>query len=454
MSSKFDFKSKRSTRQPGGGRGVLGRSGSAEGSAVRRIRKHSPDFKMVGYVSLLVVIGLIIIFAIGPQRANQMNSLAGADVYSNMYFVIRQSISVLIAAVAFWLTATFLNFDLLKRWYKQILIIGLSLSALLLLLGNVLGVESVAQCALGACRWFVIPGFGNFQPSEALKIAIIIYLAVFLSIKMKKGEVNDINTTIIPVMLVLGVASFFVIFAQKDLGTGVAIVSIIAAMLVMSGVSWRILGAIGGILLAGAVLMIVSAPHRIERVATFFQGDEASISDDGYHITHAKIAIGSGGLFGVGVGNSVQATGYVPEAINDSIIAILGETFGFVGLMVIIGFFMLLLLRLLKIMDHVLDDGHKLVVAGVFGWISAHVVINIAAMTGLMPLTGITLPFLSYGGSSMLFVAAALGMVFYISRFTTHNVSSVKTGGHHESSRSRGRVRRTRHASSSSRRRG
>ncbi len=314
-----------------------------------------------------------------------------------------------------------------------------------------LSVDSITQCALGACRWFVIPGFGTFQPAEALKIALLIFVASFLAIKMKKGEINDWQATVVPLLVVLGISLLFVVFAQKDLGTGIAMVSIVAAMLVMSGMNWRMLGMLAAGILVLGVLMIISAPHRMERVATFFQGDEASIDDDGYHIAHAKIAIGSGGLFGVGVGNSVQATGYVPEAINDSIIAILGETFGFFGLMVIIAIFFLLLMRLLRIMDHVLDDSHKLLIVGVFGWIGSHVVINIAAMTGLMPLTGITLPFLSYGGTSMMFIAAALGMVFYISKYTTHQVDSVKTGVKHEGFSSRRGVGRTRHTSSRSR---
>lgn len=143
---------------------------------------------------------------------------------------------------------------------------------------------------------------------------------------------------------------------QKDLGTGIAIIGIISAMLMVAGVSKKVgimaLGAIVGL----GIVLIVAAPHRIERVLTFFQGDEASLTDDNnYHIVHAKIAIGTGGLFGVGVGNSVQATGYLPEAINDSVFAIMGETFGFAGLVMILAIFTALLLRLLKVMDHLVD---------------------------------------------------------------------------------------------------
>lgn len=155
-------------------------------------------------------------------------------------------------------------------------------------------------------------------------------------------------------------------------------------------------------------------------------------------------AIGSGGLFGVGIGNSVQAAGYLPEAINDSIFAILGETFGFAGLMVILWLFYMLLRQIIRMMERLPDPRYQLLVAGVFGWITSHVVINIAAMIGLIPLTGITLPFLSFGGTSMVFMAAALGLVFQVSQFTVHK-SEIKEINH-EDSRSRRRVGRTRYA--------
>ena len=130
------------------------------------------------------------------------------------------------------------------------------------------------------------------------------------------------------------------------------------------------------------------------------------------------IAIGTGGFTGVGIGNSVQATGYLPESINDSVFAVMGETFGFVGLVAVVGCFTVLLLRLLRTANYLHDTEESLVVVGVFAWAAAHVVVNIASMTGLIPLTGITLPLLSYGGTSMLFTAAALGLALQLSCYT------------------------------------
>jgi cell division protein FtsW len=237
----------------------------------------------------------------------------------------------------------------------------------------------------------------------------------------------------------------FIIVIQKDLGTGIALTSIIVTMLLVGGVGKKIgLTILAGILVIGIGFIII-APHRVDRITTFLQGDNSSTSDAGsYHIEHAKIAIGTGGLFGVGIGNSVQATGYLPEAINDSVFAIMGETFGFVGLVAVLSLFVALLMRLLKVTDHLIDLRLKLLVAGVFGWLGAHVILNVASMIGIFPLTGITLPLLSFGGTSMIFIAAALGLVFQLSRYTVHT-SRLKEATNENSSSRRG-IGRTRYA--------
>lgn len=372
------------------------------------------------YATILVVIGLIIIFAIGPQRANVLNESFGSNL-SGMHFVMKQAISVMVALGIFYAFAYMFKVDLLLKYKNVILGAAFAACALLVFVGNMLHVDTVAQCALGACRWFIVPGFGTVQPAELLKFGMMIFLAGYLAVRMRKGIINDWDKTIIPVLALTALCALFVIVFQKDLGTGIALIAIIASMFVVAGVSPRI----GAMLLTGLVvagmLLIITAPHRIDRVMTFLKGDTASVEDaSGYHIAHAKIAIGSGGVLGVGIGNSVQAAGYLPEAINDSVFAILGETFGFVGLVFILVMFYLLLLRILQLIDRLERPEYRLIVAGAFGWIASHVLINVAAMTGLMPLTGITLPFLSVGGTSLVIIAATLGVVYQISRYTVH----------------------------------
>jgi len=157
--------------------------------------------------------------------------------------------------------------------------------------------------------------------------------------------------------------------------------------------------------------------------------------------------MGSGGLFGKGLGESVSPFGYLPEAVNDSIFAVLGETFGFIGLIVILVLFYMLLRRLLLTVDRLGDPTMRLIVAGVFGLIATHVIVNVGAMTGVFPLTGVTLPFLSFGGTSLLFMMLGLGLVFHISRYTSHRLNDdVKEGADESSMRRRG-IGRTRYAS-------
>jgi len=149
---------------------------------------------------------------------------------------------------------------------------------------------------------------------------------------------------------------------------------------------------------------------------------------------------------GLGIGKSVQATGYLPEAINDSIFAIMGETFGFVGLIIILALFTALLLSLLRVASRLADVRLRLIVAGVFGWVTSQVVMNIASMTGVLPMTGISLPLLSYGGTNMLFIAAALGLAFQLSRYTSHK-ALVEGEDDGKDPSGRRRFRRTRYAS-------
>lgn len=410
-------------------------------------RAHQPDYQLILYVGLLMLLGLIVMYAIGPQRAHVMNEAYGTDQYTGVYFVIKQTASLLVAIVGF-VALSILPLKVLHTYARQILLVGLGLCAVLFVFGNMFHVEQIAQCTLGACRWFNLGPLGTFQPAEVLKFGVLIYLARLLAERMKQGTVNNWSETLLPTAVITGISMLFVIVLQKDMGTGISLLAIIMSMIVVAGVNAKLLWKLGAVLVAAGVLLIVTSPHRMERVATFLRGDDTmsqQSDDNDYHIRHAKIAIGTGGLLGVGIGNSVQATGYLPEAINDSVFAIMGETFGFVGLTVIIILFTALLMRILKVADRLNDPWMRLMVTGIFGWIVAHVMLNIASMIGVFPLTGITLPLLSFGGTSMVFIAAAIGIVFQASRFTSHGLTQGKEAVYANSYRGRrlGRARYT-----------
>lgn len=403
------------------------------------IRKHHGDRLIVVFTVLLMLIGLLVIYAIGPQRANLMNTISGFS-YSEGYFFLKQLLSLGLAVVAFWVISV-VPYNLILKHGKHVLWLGFIICGALALGG----LTGLIEGTNGAVRWIDLGPLGSIQPAEILKFGMLLYLAVFLAVRSRQGKINDFKETLIPVAVIAGAALVLVIGFQKDLGTGISMTAIVVTMLVVAGISKKLIFMLFGTLLVLGLLVIFTSPHRVERVMTFMQGDNTSTSDaDSYHIQHAKIAIGSGGLFGVGIGDSVQASGYLPEAINDSIFAIIGETFGFVGTVALLALFVALLMRLLGVMDHLVDLRLKLLAAGVFGWLGAHVILNIAAMIGIFPLTGITLPLLSYGGTSMIFMAAALGLVFQLSKYTVHS-SRIKEATDENSRRGRG-VRRTRYA--------
>ena len=375
------------------------------------MRKHKSD-RIIGVLTVILLgVGLIVIYAIGPMRANVMNATYGTD-YSENYFFFRQLLNVVLAMAVF-IAAFKLPYAWVRKWGKVVLILGLLACAALMVLSG--AGSSMASCELWACRWIKVGGGISFQPAEIVKFGLVLYLAELMAERKKQGKLTSWSDFWLPFVIVCGLSLGFVVVVQKDLGTGVSMMAIIVAMLFMSGVPMRYFGMALGVIGVCGVLAIVSSPHRIERLLTFNDAD----SSDSYHIENAMIAIGTGGFFGVGIGNSVQATGYLPESINDSVFAVMGETFGFVGLVAVVVCFAVLLLRLLRTANYLHDDEESLVVIGVFAWATAHVVVNIASMTGLLPLTGITLPLLSYGGTSMLFMAAALGLALQLSCYTS-----------------------------------
>ncbi len=382
------------------------------------------------------MLGLVVMYAIGPQRAYVLNLASGTN-FGDTYFFAKQAISLMLALAAFFVVAK-IPYRYFQKYASRLFVIAIVACVVLALAG--LAHLGIAQCSNGACRWFDLGPLGSIQPAEFLKFAILIFTAGLLSARYRDGKLNDRDMTLIPVAVIALIAIVFVIGIQKDMGTGISLIAMLAAMLHAAGLNQRIgLLLLGGVLAIG-FLLIISAPHRMERIVAFFAGDETSTQDpEGYHITHAKIALGTGGLLGVGIGNSVQSTGYLPEAINDSVFAIMGEIFGFVGVTAIIWMFWSLIRRILHTADRLPNMTMRLMAVGVFGWLASHVLLNIAAMTGIIPLTGITLPLLSFGGTSMVFIAGGLGLVFQLSQYTVN--SNEVEGSSDADTRSRGRIR-------------
>ena len=404
-----------------------------------KTRKHKSDLVILFSTLGLMALGLIVIYAIGPMRANVLNSTYGTN-YDSNYFFLGQLRSVVLSLVAFFVAFKWIPYQYIKKFAKPIMIIALAMSVLLWLLA--VSGSSLAKCELGQCRWFNL-GFVSFQPAEFLKLALVFYLADYLARKKEEGSIGKWKEFWLPLLIICGASLGLVVIAQGDLGTGVALIAIIFGTLLMSGIPMHQYLLMLLITITVAVGAVVVSPHRMERidawVATLSGGES---SDSTYHVDNAMLAIGVGGFFGVGVGNSVQATGYLPESINDSVFAIMGETFGLVGLFLVIAVFAALLLRMLKVSEGTAKLDDRLLVVGVFSWTLAQVVVNIMAMTGLIPVTGITLPLLSYGGTSMVFIAFAIGLVLQLSCYTSREVIK-----ENEDTSSRRGVGRTYHSS-------
>ena len=215
---------------------------------------------------------------------------------------------------------------------------------------------------------------------------------------------------------VLGISLFLIVVSQKDLGSAVPLGVIALTILFVAGIKiWKIM-IMFAVILALGVGMILSSPHRRERLFTFTGKGDATTD---YHIENALITVGSGGLLGVGIGNNVQTAGYLPESITDSMFAVVSEMWGFVGAVAVIGLYVHLFMEILKVANTSENLYFRLVTMGVFAWLFSQVAVNISAMIALIPLTGITLPLLSKGGTSLLITCFGLGLVINISRFTS-----------------------------------
>lgn len=407
-------------------------------------RKHRPDRLIFVLIVALLLVSLVTLWSIAPARVQ----ILGGGEMAEFKFVAKLIIVMFIGIGTFFVCSR-INLNIWRR-LSVWLLAGAFLACLLLALLGALGAP-IANCANGACRWYDL-GFFDFQPAELLKLAMLLFTAGFLAQKTKLNELNSIKRTILPLTCLSVFALFVVVFLEQDLGTGVALVGIILTQLIISKASWRIIIALVTILVGLGLLAVAIAPHRMERVASF--GADCFTIDaeaDTWHICQSLTALGAGGIFGRGLGHSISSFGWLPEAINDSIFAIMGETFGLIGLISILIVFYILLYRILKISDYIGNVFLRILTAGVFGWILSHVLVNIGSMTGLIPLTGITLPFLSAGGTSLLFIMAASGIVYNISRYTAHREvnDDEREGLEDENSSGWRRVRRARYASRS-----
>jgi cell division protein FtsW len=374
-------------------------------------RRHKPDYWLAVLSAMLLAIGLVVVYSISP-------GLSASQHVSQNYFVTKQLLDISLGVAAFTI-ATYIPIDFWRRAVKP-LVIAAVIGCLLVM---VTPIDQVYQ----AHRWIRLGGF-SFQVAELIKLALLVGMADFLAVRWKQGRLAEHSSTLKPLLILLIVIGLLVAKLQSDLGSAGVMVAMIFIMAFVAGIPLKKAAMIGGLVILLAGLAISTSSYRRDRLTTFLH-PQRDCQTTGYQACQALISVGSGGVLGLGLGYSVQAYGYTPEASNDSIFSIMAEQFGFVGTVLILVIYGLFIARLKRLVEHTADQFRRLVVVGVMAWLSTQMIINVGAMIGLLPLKGITLPLISQGGTSLIFLTAALGIVFQISRYTNYSVVEPKSDG-------------------------
>lgn len=366
-------------------------------------RRHRPDYWLLIISLGLMAVSLIVIYAISP-------ALGMANHVSDNFYISRQAIAIVLGLIAFYVTSR-VPLSRWRKWHVPLLIFAGIATALALAMP--------ANPQYPAHRWIRLGSF-SFQSVELLKFALLTWLAGMLADRIRKGTITQVGGALKPLLFSVLAVGVVVAGIQSDLGSTVVIIAMMGVMAYVAGMPMKRILMIGAVVMLVGVLAVASTPYRRDRLTTFLH-PTADCQDAGYQACQAIISVGSGGLIGLGLGRSVQAYGYLPEAANDSIFAIYAEKFGFIGVAVLLGLFAAFFARLKSLAERAPTNFTRLVVVGILTWLAVQTIMNIGAMIGLLPLKGITLPLVSYGGTSVVFVMGALGVVFQISRYTNYS---------------------------------
>ncbi|OIU72308.1 stage V sporulation protein E [Rossellomorea aquimaris] len=362
------------------------------------LKKSTPDFILIIVTLTLLAVGLIMVYSASAVWADYKFD-------DSFFFAKRQ---LLFAAVGVFAMFFIMNVEYWtwRNWAKVLIIICFVLLVLVLIPG-------IGVLRNGSRSWIGVGAF-SIQPSEFMKLAMIAFLAKYLSENQK--YITSFRKGVLPSLLLVFTA-FGMIMLQPDLGTGTVMVGTCVVMIFISGARVMHFAWMGLAGLAGFAALVVSAPYRIKRITSFLDPWEDPLNS-GFQIIQSLYAIGPGGLFGLGLGESRQKFFYLPEPQNDFIFAILAEELGFIGGTFVLLLFALILWRGIRIALGAPDLFGSFLAVGIVSMIAIQVMINVGVVTGLMPVTGITLPFLSYGGSSLTLMLMAVGVLLNISRYS------------------------------------
>lgn len=359
----------------------------------------SGDFWLIALVLSLTVFGIIMVFS-----ASYYYAISKYD--DPYYFLKRDAIYSIIGAVAFFALGI-IDYHRLRKGSFLLLLVSIGL-LILLLFPSLPFVVSIN----GQARWISMVAF-TIMPGEIAKPAVILFVSAWLS--RKPGMILKFKEGILPVAIVAVIVG--VLIGLNNAITAATVLVIIAGIMFIAGLEWKYLIAAGTVGVLGATGLVIVEPYRLKRVTSFidpFSDPQGS----GYQVIQGLLALGSGGLFGLGLGKSVQKTLYLPEPQNDFIYAIIGEELGLVGLLCLLMVYLLLIWRCIHISMNAPDMFGTLLGSGVTIMLAVQVILNIMVVTSIFPPTGIILPFVSWGGSALVIFMGCMGIMLNISRQT------------------------------------
>ena len=353
-------------------------------------------------ISLLTI--SIVLICIGIVMIYSSSSIYAAEKYHDSFYFLKRHLVFLIIGLLFTFLAMLIDYRWLRKHAKKLLWVSFFLLVLVLIPG-------VGREVAGARRWFRFK-FISFQPSELANLALIIYIADFIS--RKQDKIKALVTGLIPPVCVLG-AFCALILLEPDLGTTIALASVVLIMLFVAGVRGRYILSLILCSLPAVYFLIFSVPYRKARILAFLN-PWLDPKGTGFQIIQSQIAIGSGGLFGLGLGHSKQKLFYLPAAHTDFIFSIIGEELGLFGTLGVIALFIIFIQQGLKIIKNAQDKFGYFLALGLILMISLKAIVNIGVSCGVFPTKGLPLPFISYGGSSLIFDMVSLGILINIAR--------------------------------------
>lgn len=356
-------------------------------------------------LDLILLFAVIMISLFGVMMIYSSSSIWAEYKFNNPYkYLITQSVFLVVGTILMIIISKISYMYYLDK--ANTLLFG---CFVLLILVIIPGIGTVRN---GSRSWFGIGGFG-IQPSEFMKLAMIVFVSKYLYKNNK--DIKNIKKGILPI---LGVTlfAFGLIMLQPDFGTGVILVMCIIGLLFISGVNMKFFLILGIFGVIGATLLIIIAPYRFQRILSFLNPWLDPLGT-GFQAIQSLFAIGPGGLLGLGLGNSIQKHFYLPEPQTDFIFSIISEELGFLGIIIVSALFLTIIYRGIKISLNSRDLFSKYLSFGIIFQISFQALLNLMVVVGLIPITGVTLPFLSYGGSSLLITLCEMGILLNISRY-------------------------------------